>query len=353
MLHSHTLTSAAGDSETPQVANQLLISMAGTSPPAPLLVLGQLDAEFATYLDYAANVKGHSDATLHWYRGAYSNYRRYLLAAAVASDAFAQRAFDLDGWIRWNHQRHLESITMNGYWRALRAFFNDWERRGGPNPFRGARAPKVRSYVPKALAHDDCVRIMLTAGSYPWRSPFERALALALLGVMLYAGLRLGEVRRLRLEDVDLREGTIRVVRGKGQGGGKDRTAYVAPELVAMLREYLAERYRRTDGRQPPEFFMTAVKGVPVGIITIRDIVRRVSTACGIAFSSHVLRHSFVTHLIRSGAPIHVVRDLAGHANISTTMGYLNVFDEDRRATLQKLQFIGTSTPQRGRRRAA
>jgi integrase len=194
---------------------------------------------------------------------------------------------------------------------------------------------------------------MLTARNYPWRSPFERALALALLGVMLYAGLRLGEVRRLRLEDVDLREGTIRVVRGKGQGGGKDRTAYVAPELVAMLREYLAERYRRSDGRQPPEFFMTAVKGVPLGIITIRDIVQRVSTACGIAFSSPVLRHSFVTHLIRSGAPIHVVRDLAGHANISTTMGYLNVFDEDRRATLQKLQFIGSSTEQRGRRRAA
>jgi site-specific recombinase XerD len=306
-----------------------------------LLTLDRLDAQFAAFVEYASAVKGHSDQTRNWYRGAYSSYRKYLLAGAdLAADGFAQRAFDLDGWIRWNHTK-VEGVTMNSYWRALRAFFTDWERRGaGPNPFHGAKAPKVRSYVPKALAHDDCARIMLTARNYPWPTAYERALALAVLGVMLYAGLRLGEVRRLLIQNVDLREGTIRIVRGKGQGGGKDRVAYVAPELVTLLRDFFQERYRRVDGRQPPEFFMTAAKGIPIGIFTITDIIRRIRTASGIAFSAHVLRHSFVTHLVRSGAPIHVVRDLAGHANISTTLGYLNVFDEDRRATLQHLQFM-------------
>ncbi len=306
-----------------------------------LLTLDRLDAQFAAFVEYASAVKGHSDQTRNWYRGAYSSYRKYLLTGAeLSAEAFAQRAFDLDGWIRWNHTK-VEGVTMNSYWRALRAFFTDWERRGaGPNPFLGAKAPKVRSYVPKALAHDDCARIMLTARNYPWPTAYERALALSVLGVMLYAGLRLGEVRRLLIQNVDLREGTIRIVRGKGQGGGKDRVAYVAPELVTLLREFLQERYRRVDGRQPPEFFVTAAKGMPIGIFTITDIIRRIRTASGIAFSAHVLRHSFVTHLIRSGAPIHVVRDLAGHANISTTLGYLNVFDEDRRATLQHLQFM-------------
>jgi site-specific recombinase XerD len=367
MSPSNPVTSLADNPEHQRGAHPLRMSEAevvqrssapglptGVPRPEGLLTLDRLDAQFRAFLEYAATVKNHSDQTLSWYRGSYSNYRKYLLATTeLPVDAFTQRAFDLDDWIRWNHHRRIEGVTMNAYWRGVRAFFTDWEHRGaGPNPFRGARAPKVRSYVPKALAHDDCVRIMATARNYPWPTPFERALALAVLGVMLYAGLRVGEVRRLLVADVDLREGTIRITRGKGQGGGKDRTAYIAPELVALLRDYVQERFRRSDGRQPAEFFMTAVTGRGIGIFTVTHIIRRVRVASGIAFSAHVLRHSFVTHLIRSGAPIHVVRDLAGHASISTTIGYLNVFDEDRRATLQRLQFLATSGPGRSRTRS-
>ena len=56
-------------------------------------------------------------------------------------------------------------------------------------------------------------------------------------------------------------------------------------------------------------------------------------------FSSHVLRHSFVSHLLHAGVDLHLVRDLAGHRNISTTLGYLRVFDEDLEAAIKRLKY--------------
>ncbi|MEO6326895.1 MAG: tyrosine-type recombinase/integrase [Thermoanaerobaculia bacterium] len=50
-------------------------------------------------------------------------------------------------------------------------------------------------------------------------------------------------------------------------------------------------------------------------------------------------RGSFVTHLLRAGVPLYIARDLAGHANISTTLGYTKVFDEDRKRGIRKLKF--------------
>src|ERR1041384_7380708 len=145
---------------------------------------------------------------------------------------------------------------------------------------------------------------------------------------MLYAGLRKSEIFRLTNGDVDLEDGTIRIVKGKGRYGGKDRMAFVAPELARILRSYVAARDRAR--LTSVTFFVSAVKGHSLSDGALRDIVRKVSNAAGVPFSPHVLRHSFVTHLLRSGVPIHIVRDLAGHANFETTLGYTAVFDEDR-----------------------
>lgn len=317
----------------------------GFPKPQNLITVDQLDARFADFLDYAEMVANHSPATLRWYVAAYRNYRKFLLEGnAFVPDEFERRALDLDAWIRWNRGRKMSAVAVNTLWRGLRRFFKDWEvRAAGPNPFRGVKQPAVPRYAPKALGFDVCGRILLAARNFPWSSPFERALALAVLGVMLYAGLRLSEVLHLLCEDVDVNQGTLRIFRGKGRAGGKDRMAYLSPELAALLRDYVRERH--ACGVVCPEFFASPRKGTGIGVITIRRIVDNVKKASGIHFTPHVLRHCFVTHLLSTGAPIHVVRDLAGHASVTTTMGYLAVFDVDRQAALQNLQFMGSGPP--------
>ncbi|MEO6325973.1 MAG: tyrosine-type recombinase/integrase, partial [Thermoanaerobaculia bacterium] len=283
----------------------------------------QLQERFDTYLDRTSIQK--SPRTERWERRSFSGWRRFLEEGlGLPAEAFEARVLEVDEWATWNRRRGVSPITVNSYWRGLRLFFNDWERREDVvNPFRRSRTPRFQAAPPKALTQTDCRRLLLTAANMPRWDRFQRARNTALLATMLYAGLRLGEVLALLYADVDLEEGTLRVVRGKGRYGGRTRLAEVGPDLTAILNAYVKER--RHIGYQNPEFF-SSLAGGRLGVGGINHLIRTVRAASGVRFSAHVLRHSFVTHLLRAGVPLYIARDLAGHANISTTLGYTKVF---------------------------
>ena len=293
------------------------------------------DRRFRDFCDYAVTALGHSAATLHGYRHAYRDFRRYVEeSGAPLPDAF----LDVEGWVRRNRRRGLGPVTVNTYWRQLRPFFNDLERRDGvENPFRRMKAPSQPSRIAKAFKPADCRKILAAAESFPWPTSFQRTRAVAVIATILYAGLRRGELLRLTYGDVSLDDGTIRIIRGKGRGGGKDRTAYIAPELRRILEEYVRERRKRNI--VGPGFFSSERTGQGISLATLRRIHKAVRRASGIAFSLHGLRHSFVTMLLRSGVPLHVARELAGHTSITTTAGYLRVWDEDKRDQIRKVSF--------------
>jgi integrase len=144
---------------------------------------------------------------------------------------------------------------------------------------------------------------------------------------------------RLRNADIDLGTGTIHVEEGKGVAGGRTRKAYVSPDLRAILREYDRERQKNLSFYERPDYFVSAKTGKALSLEGLRKIVEKIRRASGVDFSAHTLRHSFVTHLLRSDVPLHIVRDLAGHRNIATTLGYLRVFDEDLSRNIGKMRF--------------
>ena len=307
------------------------------SNPANEEVLTWLDARFASFLDYVSTVRSHSAWSARWYVCGYQNLRRYLVdGVSLEPETFRQRLFGVDSWVHWNRSRGLGPVATNTYWRAVRRFFVDLEERDQvQNPFRGLKAPPLPRRNPKAHATAECRRILAAAENYPWPSRFEAVRAVALLGTVLYAGLRKSELLRLEMRDVDLVAGTILVLRGKGRYGGKDRTTYVPAELKAILRAYLDERNRHRI--TCPEFFASVQRRAGIRQGTLKRLVKLVRPAAGVPFSLHTLRHSYVTWLLRSGVPIHVAQDLAGHASVVTTSVYLRVFDEDKRAAVAKL----------------
>ncbi len=290
-------------------------------------------------MDRAEFVKRYSKFTLSWFTNGFANFQQFLLTAAdLPKEQFALRLHALEDWVAWNTKRGLAEITMNNYWRSVRTFFIDRAAvNGSPNPFVGRHTPRARTPAPRAKSAQDCSAILHTARNYPWPTEMQREVALAVLATMLYAGLRKGEIFRLTNTDVDLNDGLIRIVKGKGRYGGKDRMVFIAPELSRVLRSYVAARDRAR--LTSPAFFVSPVKGRPFSDGVLRDIVRKVSRASGVPFSPHVLRHSFVTQLIRTGVPLAIVRDLAGHASIETTLGYTTIFDEDRQREIRKLHF--------------
>lgn len=144
---------------------------------------------------------------------------------------------------------------------------------------------------------------------------YEKTLNATIVGVMAFAGLRVGEVARLELQHVDLANRLIHVINGKG---GKNRIVGINARLKGMLDDYLTVRPIGGDGR----LFLSAK-----GKLLARDyLIRRlgrIQKFTGIEVSAHGLRRTFATLASNSGRPINLIQLALGHADLSTTQKYL------------------------------
>lgn len=144
----------------------------------------------------------------------------------------------------------------------------------------------------------------------------------ALFGVMYFYGLRVSEVVRLRLEDVNLDQGRIWIERSKSGIPGEKP---IPSGLFRLLKRYAPVR------RPGPAFF-TGRRG-PLTVRWVYELFRRYATKAGLPVEKrhpHVLRHSIATHLIEDGHDIRYVQDHLGHASIKSTQIYAQVTDEHR-----------------------
>lgn len=312
-----------------------------TSGPEIAWTVDDLDRIHRRFRDDAKLVAGHSPFSVASYLVAYRNFRAFLVATAGVAKPVGLQLFAIDQWLGWNRERRgsISATTLHTYWTKLRSFFRYLERvqHGFHSPFAGRRPPTLPSRIPKARSAAECARILDATRQFPWPNPFDRTRAVAVIGTALFAGLRRAEVLRLKFLDVDLQQGAIRVERGKGRGGGKDRVIPLSPDLREILEDYLRERRRHN--LTPPEFFTCLHTRAGMSLSTFGRIIYQVRQASGIKFSYHSLRHSFLTQLLRGGVPIHTVSALAGHTQITTTAGYLKVFDEDKEDALRKFRY--------------
>jgi site-specific recombinase XerD len=299
--------------------------------------IDELNNNFQSFCDRAERVLGFTKSTRLWYRDGFGSFVRFLTETGTDWPLVVSPDL-LEQWLAWSRTQTLSLTTIHTYWKSLKAFIDAIVRQAGlSNPFAVAHSPKLPQHRYKALAPAECERLLSTVLNYPWRSEFERARNAAIIGVALYAGLRKREIIRLEYRDVDLEQGTIFIRRGKGKNGGKDRTAYIASELRTFLSAYVRERRARQI--TAPEFFNSSVRPRGISPVITNKLVKQLREASGIKFSLHVLRHSFVTMLLRSGVPIHIARDLAGHASIQSTEGYARVFREDLKQHIQAVRF--------------
>lgn len=172
--------------------------------------------------------------------------------------------------------------------------------------------------LPKAMSEAD-VKRSLELG--PPRGRL-RSRDQAILEILYGAGLRVSELRRLRIEDLDLKEQLLYVRLGKGR---KDRVVPFGDHVRDAVLNYLRER-----PVQRGTLFLSR-DGEPLSRSGLRGIVAKAGKRAGIKshVSPHRLRHSFATHLLRNGAPLPAVQALLGHASLSSTQIYLALDTSD------------------------
>jgi integrase/recombinase XerD len=132
------------------------------------------------------------------------------------------------------------------------------------------------------------------------------------------AGLRVGEVSRLKPSAIDSKRMLILITAGKGS---KDRYVMLSPRLLSILRSYwcLAKpRHWLFPGRNPDD---------PVNVARLQEACRKARQHAGLdkRVTAHVLRHSFATHLYERGTDLRLIQVLLGHARLSSTERYTHV----------------------------
>ncbi len=158
----------------------------------------------------------------------------------------------------------------------------------------------------------------------------------AVCALMYELGLRVGEVHKLDLEDLDLQAKKIAVT-GKGN---KIRTLYLNDELSTILTEWLSVRDRFCNNKNTQAFFISK-KGKRLAIRTMEDnlkkILQRVSLKTHFNVTCHTLRHSFASHLNDKEVDVLVIQSLLGHSSPRSTHIYIHPSEKKVREALEKL----------------
>ncbi len=204
---------------------------------------------------------------------------------------------------------------------ALRAFYNfcENERLLPVNVAENLSLPRRWQRVPKALTDAEIKKLLAPITPDTPASLCDQAI----LELAYASGLRLSELRGLRLEQLHLDAGFLNVV-GKGN---KERVVPMGRQAVAALQLYLdVGRPGLVKKRSPANVFLSR-RGTPFAAVTLWLRIKRRVRLAGVSrnVTPHMLRHSFATHLLEHGADLRVIQELLGHASIATTEIYTHV----------------------------
>ena len=216
------------------------------------------------------------------------------------------------------HRRGLAPRSIQRRLSAMRSFFRYLIREGElrHDPAADVQAPKARKRLPTTLDADTMAKLLT------FRSDDRLGMRdKAIMELFYSSGLRLSELLGLDLQDLDLRDRTVRVL-GKG---GKARIVPVGKEARESLDRWLKERTAIADVGELAVF--VGVNGRRLGPRIVQRRIARWAQLQGLPehVHPHMFRHSFASHLLESSGDLRAVQELLGHANISTTQVYTHL----------------------------
>jgi integrase/recombinase XerC len=271
------------------------------------------------FLDYTRKEKGYSEHTVEAYRSDISQFVEFLLLKGIAltvSAALAKQPLRL--FLHDVGRRKLKARSVARKVASIKSLCRYCVKTGAlaVNPAKALSTPKLDRPLPAFLT-------VAQAESLEGAAAADSARNRAIIEFFYGSGIRLSELHGLVFENIDRRNMTVRVM-GKGR---KERIVPVTAQAVDALDEYLKER-RGAAGPRDPVFVNARGQR-----LSARQIERVVSASVSQVSeqkkkSPHVLRHSYATHILDAGADIRAVKELLGHASLSTTQVYTHISRE-------------------------
>lgn len=280
----------------------------------------EIDQAVKLFARHLQTERARSPETVRAYLADLAGFRNYLKSSGAPDRVDEIDPFHVRGFLSGCYGK-IKKVSVGRKLAAIRTFFRFLarERLVSTNPAAGIRAPKREKPLPRALTVDEIDRFFS-------RNPEMRTRDQAIFELLYSSGLRVGELTGLRVQDVDLRNGWVRV---KGKGN-KERYVPVGSRALKALEHYLHFRSLRESERaadRPTAALFLNCRGGPLSSRSIRRILKAYLDAAGLAreASPHAFRHSFATHLLHGGADLRSIQELLGHASLSTTQRYTRV----------------------------
>lgn len=308
-----------------------------------------LASSLPRFLQWLRFVRERSDNTVQSYAQDLRSFVEFTRAGGV-TDPEAVTYQMIEAYQAWLRQaRQTKATTANRHLHALRTFFGYLyrERIVSRNPAFDVVPLKVAKRLPKYLTISEQERLLDVLIR---DHSAEGQRDLALVATMLFCGLRVSEVVTLRMDQVDLHTGLLRVV-GKGD---KERELPIVPRLRGILRAYFSDGrpvlVRKVAPGAPDLAWVFVAqyggqgrgqrwrKAEPLLTRSVYNVIKlKIGPIVGRpALHPHVLRHSFASRLREHGAPIELVSEALGHASIQTTMIYAHLTTAKQRADIAR-----------------
>ena len=218
-------------------------------------------------------------------------------------------------------EKQLARATIARKMSAIRSFYKYLVREEilSFNPLENATTPKLEKRLPSFLTIEETEKLLDTPDTTKPQGKRDRAI----LELLYASGIRVSELVQLNLEQINLYTREIRVW-GKGS---KERVVLIGEPAVNAIREYIDHGRPELLSRKPNEALFVNKYGNRIIARRIQKIMDKCAHVCGIDKNvhPHVLRHSFATHMLDSGADLRVVQELLGHADLSSTQIYTHI----------------------------
>ncbi|MVW72985.1 site-specific tyrosine recombinase XerD [Bordetella sp. 15P40C-2] len=298
--------------------------------PTPLNSQADIDA----FIDAVWLEDGLAKNTLSAYRRDLTAFAQWLedpaqhAGATQATQLAEVKAEDIQAWFAARHEDS-RATTANRRLAALRRFYA-WalrEKRTDKDPCLTLSAAKQPPRTPKTLSEAQVEALLAAPDLNTPRGLRDRAM----LETLYATGVRVSELVYIKVLELSLNEGVLRVVMGKG---GKDRLVPLGAEAAHWIARYMQTARPELAGARVSDALFLTGRGQPMSRQAFWQLIKKYAIIAGInaPLSPHVLRHAFATHLLNHGADLRVVQLLLGHADISTTQIYTHVARERLKA---------------------
>ena len=310
-----------------------------------------VDKNYDRYISYLTNTKNMSEHTVESYGIDICQFAELCLSQDPRNEEIDWASITVHharSFIVDLQEAGLSKTSIQRKLSGMRSFFRYLVRdcRVQNNPFSGLTGPKKQKNLPKYMTVNEVGRLLDAPAEF-WRdalasgcardessADFQMKRDTAMLEIIYSGGLRISECTGLKLGDIDILSGVMKI-RGKGK---KERLGAIGDPAARALRNYLRLRRAMFSDNRLDSYVFLNQQGTRFSDRSFQRNFKQYLVTAGLPpdMTPHKLRHSFATHLLDAGADLRSVQELLGHANLSTTQLYTHISSERMRAVYQQ-----------------